>query len=219
MDKIQLQATKRKILGKKVSVLRRQGITPVHLFGHGIESVALQSDTTKLQRALARAGKTGLISLKFDKEESPRNVMVREVQTEPLTGETLHVDFYQVRMGEKVSVKVPVVFVGEAPALKSKDNMLVHELNALTVECLPDKIPASVVLDVSALTEAEQALRVKDIKLDEDITVLNDPGVVLARISVRRAEKVEEVVVAEEAVVEAAEAAEAAPSQEKESKE
>ncbi len=217
MDKIELQATKREILGKKVSVLRRQGITPVHLFGHGIESVALQSDTTKLQRALARAGKTGLISLKFDKEESPRNVMVREVQTEPLTGETLHVDFYQVRMGEKVSVEVPVVFVGEAPALKSKDNMLVRELNALTVECLPDKIPASVVLDVSALTEAEQALRVRDIKLAEDITVLNDPDVVLARISVRRAEKVEEVVVAEAEA--AAEAAEAAPASEEESKE
>ncbi|MFC1988166.1 50S ribosomal protein L25 [Chloroflexota bacterium] len=213
MDQIELQATKRDILGKKVRFLRRQGITPVHVFGHGIESATLQCNTAKLQRGLARAGQTGLISLTLDDEKTPRHVIVREVQTEPLTGDLLHVDFYQVKMGEKVSVEVPVVLVGEAPALKSKENMLVHELNTLSIECLPDKIPASVVLDISSLTEAEQALRVKDIELDEDITVLNDSEVVLARISIRREEKVEEVVVAEE------EAEEAAPGPEEESKE
>ncbi len=216
MDQIELQATKREILGKKVRFLRRQGITPVHVFGHGIESATLQCDTAKLRRGLARAGQTGLISLTLDDEKTPRRVIVREVQTEPRTGELLHVDFYQVRMGEKVSVEVPIVLVGEAPALKLKENMLVQGLNTLTVECLPDKIPASVELDLTLLTESDQVVRVKDIKLDEEITVLNDPEVVLARISTRREEKVEEVVVAKEEV---AEAPEAAPGPEEESRE
>lgn len=215
MDEIELQVNNREILGKKVRFLRRQGITPVHLFGHGVKSLALQCDTVKLQHDLAQAGRTGLISLTLDTEKKPRHVIVREVQREPLTGELLHVDFYQVRMGEKVSVEVPVVIVGEAPALKIKETMLVQELNSLTIECLPGKIPPSIRLDISSLTEAEQAMRVKDIELDKEITVLSDSKLVVVKIGSRPVEKIEEAVVAEELV----EAAEAAPSPEEESNE
>ncbi len=222
MDQIELKVTNREILGKKVRFLRRQGITPVHLFGPGTKSMALQCDTATLQRVLAEAGKTGLISLKLDNEKRPRNVVVREVQREPRTGESLHVDFYQVKMAEKVEVEIPVVLVGEAPALKSKENMLVQELNILTVECLPDKIPASVGLDLGSLTESGQTMRVKDIELDKEVTVLNDPELVVVRISVRHVEKIEEVieeVVEEEVAEEAVEAPEATALPEVESKE
>lgn len=217
MDQIELKVTNREVLGKKVRFLRRQGITPVHLFGPGTKSMALQCDTAKLQRVLAEAGKTRLISLKLDNEKRPRNVVVREVQIAPRTGESLHVDFYQVKMAEEVKVEVPVVLVGEAPALKLKENMLVQELNALTIECLPDKIPASVELDLSSLTESEQAVRVKDIELDKEITVLNDPELLVVRISARRVEKIEEEekVVAEE-VVEVPEEAELPEEESKE---
>ena len=127
MDEIALEVTSREILGKKVRFLRRQGVTPVHLFGHGIESMSLQCDTATLRHALAEAGRTRLISLKIASEKEPRNVVVREVQTEPRTGESLHVDFYQVKMTEQVRVEVPIVLVGESPALKFKENMLVLE--------------------------------------------------------------------------------------------
>ncbi|MFC1847301.1 50S ribosomal protein L25 [Chloroflexota bacterium] len=219
MDQIELEATKRDVLGKKVRFLRRQGITPVHVFGHGIESATLQCDTAKLQRGLARAGQTGLINLTLDYEKKPRRVIVREVQLEPRTGKLLHVDFYQVKMGEKVNVEVPVVLIGEAPALKEKENTLVHDLTTLNIDCLPDKIPASIELDISSLTEADQALRVKDIELDEGVTILNDPEVVLTRISARREEKVEEEVITEEAEGEEAEAAEAPEAAAEETKE
>jgi len=200
MEQIELEAANREILGKKVRFLRRQGITPVHLFGHGIKSMALQCDTAQLHRVLAEAGQTRLISLKLDNEKRPRNVVVREVQVEPRTGESLHVDFYQVKMAEQVKVEVPVVLVGEAPALRLRENTLVQELSTLSVECLPAKIPDSVELDLTSLTEPDQAARVKDIELDEGVTVLNDPEVVVVRISTRHVEKVEEAVVAEEEV-------------------
>ena len=198
MEQIELKTTNREILGKKVRFLRRQGITPVHLFGHGIKSMSLQCDTAELHRVLAEAGQTQLISLKLDKEKRPRNVIVREVQIEPRKEELLHVDFYEVKMAEQVRVEVPVVLVGEAPALKLKENMLVHELNTLTIECLPANIPTSVEADIASLTESDQAVRVKDIELGEGVTVLNDPGVVVARISTRYVERVEEVVAVEE---------------------
>jgi len=213
MDKIELDVTNREILGKKVKHLRRQGITPVHLFGHGIESLALQCDTGELERVLAKAGQTGLIGLKLDKEKKPRTVVVREFDRDWRKGKLLHVDFYQIKMEEKIRLEVPVALVGEAPALKSKDNMLEHELETLTVECLPAKIPASVEVDISSFTEPGQAIRVKDIALDKDVAVLNDPELVVVKISWRPVEKVEEEVVevAEEAVAEVG-APEEAPS-------
>jgi large subunit ribosomal protein L25 len=207
MDKIELEVANREILGKKVRHLRRQGITPVHLFGHGIESLALQCDTGELEQVLSQAGYTGLIGLKLDKEKKPRTVVVREFDRDWRRGKLLHVDFYQIKMEEKIKLEVPVVLVGEAPALKSKDNMLEHELETLTVECLPAKIPASVEVDISSFTEPGQAIRVKDIALDKDITVLNDPELVVVKISWRPVEKVEEEVV--EVVEEAVEAEEA----------
>jgi len=217
MDQLELEVSQRDILGKKVRFLRRQGLTPAHLFGPGIDSVSLQCETANLKQVLAQAGQTTLINLKVNNEKRPRTVMIREVQTASLKGELLHVDFYQVTMTEVVKVEVPIVLVGEAPATKSKENTLVHELNSLTIECLPAKIPNSIELDLISLTEPNQALRVKDIELDSEITVLNDPEVVLVTIAKRRVEKIEEAVVAEEVeAVEAPEEAEAAPAPEEE---
>jgi len=215
MDKLELKVTNREILGKKVKHLRRQGITPVHLFGHGIESLALQCDTVQIERVLSQAEQTGLISLKLDNEKRPRTVMVRAFDRDWRKGQLLHVDFYQVKLREKLKLEVPVVLVGEAPALKSKDNMLEHELDTLTIECLPAKIPANMEVDISSFTEPGQAIRVKDIILGEDIVILNDPELVVAKISWRPVAKVEEEVVevAEEAVEEVGAPEEAPPGE------
>jgi len=211
MDKIELKVAKRDILGKKVKHLRRQGITPVHLFGHGIDSLALQCDTGELERVLGQAGQTRLIDLKLAKEKKPRTAVVREFDRDWRKRQLLHVDFYQVKMEEKIKLEVPVVLIGEAPALKSKTNMLEHELGTLTVECLPAKIPTGIEVDISSLAEPDQAIRVKDVTLDKDITVLNNPELVVVKISFRPVEKVEEKVVEElvEVAEEAEEAAEA----------
>jgi large subunit ribosomal protein L25 len=224
MDKIELKVANRQILGKKVKYLRRQGITPVHLFGHGIESLALQCDTGELERVLDQAGQTRLITLKVAKEKKPRTAVVREFDRDWRRGQLVHVDFYQVKMEEKIRLEIPIVLVGEAPALKSKANMLEHELGTLTVECLPAKIPNSVEVGIDSLAEPEQAIRVKDVILDKDITVLNHPDLVVAKISLRPVEKIEEkveeeVAEAPEAVEETAEAAEEAEPEEKKPRE
>ena len=192
MDRMELTAANRDVLGKKVKHLRRQGITPVHLFGHGIKSLALQCDNRELEGVLGQAGHTALINLKLEHEKRPRTVVVRDVDRDWHRGELVHVDFYQVRMTEKIKLEVPVVLVGEAPALKSKGNMLEHEMETLTVECFPGKIPAGIEVDISSLTEFDQAIRIKDVVLDKDIAVLNEPDLVLAKISRRPVEKVEE---------------------------
>ena len=198
-DQTELKVDNRQVLGKKVQSLRRQGITPVHVFGQGIESMALQCDTVTLRHTIAKTGKTGLINLKIGNETSPRTVVVREVQTEASTGEILHVDFAQIEMAEELTVDIPVVLIGESPALKSKENTLARELNTLTVKCLPANIPSAIEINITSLTEPDQAIRVNDIDLGEDVTLLNDPELVVVRISSRPAEVTEEPVTAEEA--------------------
>ncbi len=213
MDELKLQASKREILGKKTRFLRRQGTTPVHLFGHGLESLALQCDTPKLQRTIARAGMTRLITLDIEGDKQPRSVFIREIQREPCSGELLHVDFYQVRKTEKIRVDVPIILVGEAPAMKEKGRTLTHSLTSLSVECLPDKLPPQIEVDLSPLEEVEQAIFVRDITISPEVTVITDADQMVAKVSEARVE-VEEVVaeevVAEEGVEEEAVAEEAA---------
>ena len=161
----------------------------MRVFGHGIDPLAAQCDTVELQKVLATAGSTGIVGLKLDKARKARNVMVREIQKEPRTGQLLHVDFYQIRMEEKLKVDVPIVLVGEAPALKLKENFLSHELDNLSVECLPDQIPSHIEVDISILEEADQAIHVQDIVLDEEITVYNNPEQMVAKVNVKFIEK------------------------------
>jgi large subunit ribosomal protein L25 len=207
-EKIEIKIDKREVLGKKVKFLRNKGIVPVHLFGHNVDSLALQGDAATLGKIISQAGKTRLIDLKVGRSQKTHNVMVREVQRDPIRGSLIHVDFYEVNMAEKIRVEVPVAIVGESPALKIRENMLYQTLSSLTVECLPDKMPDRVPVDISIIQEVEQAVHVKDISIP-DVTILNDPDLVIAKVSLRPIEVVEEVKPAE-AAVEGAEAVAAA---------
>ena len=204
MDDLTLQVAERNVLGKKNRFLRRQGITPVHLFGHNIESQALQCDTLQLKQIIAHAGTTRLISLKIDGEKQPKSVFVREIQRDAVSNQLFHVDFYQVKKGEKIAVGVPIILVGESPAMKGKGRMLTHGITSLSIECLPDHVPPQIEVDISLLEEVEQAIHVKDIVLDPDITVNADPEQLVVKVTeaVVKVEEVEEVAV-EEAVAEA----------------
>jgi len=189
MKEIELVLNKREILGKKVKYLRRQGMTPVHLFGPKAKSVALQGETEILEQVLKEESKVALISLKIDKEKRAKHVVVREVQRYPLTRQLLHIDFYQVKMKEKVKMDVPVVLVGEAPAAKISGQMLEQELHSINVESLPSNLPANIEIDVSSLSHGGQALRIKDLALKEGISILNQPEQVIVKIATARLRK------------------------------
>jgi len=196
-----LQAINRNVSGKKTRFLRRQGITPTHLFGHNLKSLALQCDTVSLQRVVAQAGETRPVNLKIEGEKLLRMAFIREVQKNEVTGQLLHVDFYQVKKTEKIKVEVPISFVGEAPAMKEKGRSLTHGVTSLSIECLPGEVPPQIEIDLSPLEEVEQPIHVKDIILDPGITVTTDPDQLVVKVSEARAvveEVVEEKVVAEE---------------------
>ncbi|MFC1981544.1 50S ribosomal protein L25 [Chloroflexota bacterium] len=213
MDDLTLHATDRKILKKKVRFLRRQGITPTHLLGHNVESLTIQCDTTQLQHIIAQAGMSRPINLHIEPEKRPRTVFIKEVQRDEVKKQLLHVDFYQVKKGEKIALDVPIVLVGESPAMKEKGRMLAHGITSLSIECLPESVPPQIEVDISQLGEIEQPINVRDIILDPSITVHADPDQLIVKVSEALVKAEEEVV--EEAAVEGEAAAptEEAPEQ------
>ena len=202
MAELILQAINRNVSGKKTRFLRRQGITPTHLFGHNLKSLALQCDTANLRRIIAQAGATRPVNLEIEDEKRPRTVFIREVQRDELTGQLLHVDFYQVKKTEKIKVDVPIVLIGEAPAMKEKGRSLTRGVTSLSIECLPDKLPPQIEVALSSLEDTAQAVYVRDVVLSPDITVTTDLDQLVVKVSEARVvvEEVvtEEVVVAEE---------------------
>src|SRR3990170_737391 len=133
MAEVQLSATPRTVLGKKVKALRRAGYVPANVYGHGIASEAVQVDLLSLSHLLRSAGRNVVVSLEVEGEKAPRPVMGRGVQRKPTTGQLLHVDLYQVSLTEKIRTEVQLVLVGQAPAAVDLGGTLLQSLDSITV--------------------------------------------------------------------------------------
>lgn len=203
-----LNVEERVVLGKKVARLRRQGLTPANIYGHGIDSKAVQVPTPELLRLLKETSRNAIIDLSVGGEPGSRPVMIRSVQRDPVTHQILHVDFYQVSLKEKMRAEVPVHLVGESPAVTDLGGIQLQEVETLTVHALPTDIPPAIEVDVSGLTELEQSLHVGQLPKSERYEILADPDVVIVKVAAPRlaAEEAEERPV-EEAVEEAMEEA------------
>ena len=206
--KVELNVSPRPVLGKKVKRLRREGIIPANVYGRALDSVAIQVVRDDLVRVVRSAGRNEIIYLRLDGEE-PRPTFVRQIQRNPVTDAILHVDFYQISLAEKVRIEVPLALVGTAPAEQTHGGTLLHSLDSITVEGLPTDIPSVIEVEVSGLEEIDASIHVAELSVPDEVTVLTDPEVVVAKIAPPHVEKeVEEEVEAE--VVEGEEAAEEA---------
>jgi large subunit ribosomal protein L25 len=209
MKSLQLKANRREMLGKKTRFLRRQGTTPTHLFGHKIESLALECQTAELADIVGQAGMTRLIDLSIGGDKQPKKVIIREIQRNSISRQLLHVDFFQIKLTEKMKAEIPIILVGEAPALKEKGRIISQSLTHLGVESLPDKLPPQIEIDLSPLTEMGNSIHVSDIVLDPAVTITTDPArlvVKIAEAAIARVEKEEEEAEEEELTAEEAEA-------------
>jgi large subunit ribosomal protein L25 len=173
MEQIELKAEKRTIIGKRVKVLRREGIIPALLYGPKTEPVAIQCDARELQRILAWAGGTNLIALRIGDAGKPKMTLVSEVQRDSITNDLYHVDFYQVVMTEKVTAEVNIVFVGKPPAVQQSDVMLLQGADSVEVECLPGDLIHSIEVELSDL-EIDDAIYVRDLQVPDNVAILTD---------------------------------------------
>ena len=190
---VALELEPRETLGKKVKRLRREGIIPVHLYGPGVESRALQCQHQKLIQVLARAGGNTPITVSVNGEGGNQLAFAREIQWDPRRDHLLHVDFLVAEASKPVSAQVPVTLIGESSGARNTGAAVVQQLRTVDVEALPLEMPGQLEADLSVLTEAEGVLRARDLPLPPNVTLLTDPEEVVARIEAPRAAVEEEV--------------------------
>jgi len=196
MEKVVLKATKREALGRKVGALRRAGKLPAVLYGHGVKSTPIMLDAHEATLRLSHLTSSSLVMIDLDGTEYP--ALVREKQRDYLKDRLLHLDFQVISMTEKVTTKVGIELTGTAPAVKAFNAVIITVLNELEVECMPQDLPARVVIDISGLTEVGAGIHVRDVVISDQVKILDDPAEMIVVATATREEKVVEEAAAEE---------------------
>jgi len=178
----------------------REGKLPAIVYGHNTEATPITLDRLEFQKVFIKSGRTHLVDLVLDGDRTEK-VLVREIQTHPRRLGPIHVDFYQVNLEEKIQVEVPVHLTGESAPVKRGDADILQPLHTIRVECLPSDIPASFEVDITLLEEIEMELRVSDIPVPKNVTLLEDADELVVKIVHKRELKVEEEIPAAEAAV------------------
>jgi len=205
MEKHTLTAGERKLVGRKVKNLRKEGSLPGNVYGKKIKSQAVVVSTKDFLKVFEEVGETGLVELVIGKDTKP--VLVHNLQIDPVDGLPLHVDFLQVDLTQKVTAEVPVETIGECPVEKQGLGTAVLVISEIEVEALPADLPERFQIDVSALTEVDQTVYIKDIKVDASrVEIKNNPEDVVVKVEAQKEEK-------EEAPVEQPIEGEAAPAE------
>lgn len=212
-----LNVQKRDVTGRKVKQLRRDGILPANVFGKTIPSHSVQVDMKTFNRIYDAAGDTSVIELTIEGDAKTYPVLVSEVQYNVLTGNPIHVDFHHINLKEKVEATIPLVIEGDAPAVDQKIGALMTLHSEVDVKALPMDLPEHIVVDVTTLTDLDQEIKVKDLKVDTSkVEITTDPELVVVKIGAlvseeaQALEKEEEAAAAAEAA-DGAEGAEGAP--------
>ncbi|MDD5626629.1 MAG: 50S ribosomal protein L25 [Patescibacteria group bacterium] len=176
-------------LQNKPKKLRREAMVPAVLYGHKVKNVFLIADRKEFQKVFQEAGESSLIDLTIEKEKKPRKVLVKEVQRDPVSGEYLHIDFYEVKMTEKITAEAPLEFKGVSRAVKDLDGVLVKSLDEIEVSCLPQDLPHSILVSISSLKTFDDVIHVKDLDIPKNVEVLAHPEDVVVSVMPPRSEK------------------------------
>jgi large subunit ribosomal protein L25 len=182
MEALKLEAKKRDVVGKQVKQLREEGLIPAVVYGHGIEAKDISVDYRAFEKTLRGAGESSLVDLVVNGDEAVK-VLIQDVQYDPLKERVIHADFRQVNMKEKLEADVILKLVGEAPAVKALGAILVRNLSAITVKCLPQYLVHEIEVDLGALKNFDDSIKVSDIAVPEGMEFMNGPEelVVLAQ--------------------------------------
>ncbi len=186
--KITLKSEKRELFGRKVKRLRKAGKIPANIFGKKIKSEAVSIDNKEFIEVFEKAGETQIIDL------TGKPVLVSNTQVDPISGEYLHIDFRQVDLTEKIEAMVPVEIEGESPAEKQSLGTVVQQIHEIEVEALPTDLPEKIIVDASILVEVDQAIYVKDLKVDKKVEIKTDLESIVVKVEPPTKEEVVEVV-------------------------
>lgn len=185
---MELAVQTRENLGKKMNALRKSGLIPAEFYGHGMKNEHLAVKADEFRKVFKEVGESAIVNLSLEGKKIP--ALIYEVKEDPILGEITHIDFYGVRMDEKITAKVPVVYQGEAPAVKERGGVLNETVHEVEVSALPGNLPRSFEIDITSLKEIGDSLYVKDLKVPKDVEILLDGELPLIGIAAPRVEEV-----------------------------
>ncbi len=207
---IELQAEPRDVFGKHVRRLRRQGIVPANIYGHG-DSRPIQAPARALEHMLVHGGRTGLVTIAVD--GGSETALLKEIQRDPRSGQILHIEFQAVSMEEEVTSTVPIRFIGESVAVTKLGGVMSHPRAELRLAARARDLPESIEVDVSTITELHGAILISDLPESATYKYLDPPEEVLAMVQPPKGEAEEEEAAAEAAAEAETEAGAAAPAE------
>jgi len=184
---ITLKADVRELIGKKAKKLRDMDMIPAVIYGNKIAAQNLAVNYIDFKRVYAKAGESALIELEVAGKKL--NVLIHDIQLAPMSGKVSHIDFFQVNMKEEVETEIPLEFVGEAAAVKALGGVLVKNLDAIAVKCLPADLPEKYEIDLSLLATFDDVIAVKDLKISDKVEIMIDGETVIAMVSAPRSEE------------------------------
>jgi large subunit ribosomal protein L25 len=215
----EIVAQPRTITGKASRILRRENLIPAVVYGPKMDTENLQVPTREFDVVYLRAGSNNLVDLKIGDKGKAHKVFIHEVQRNPLNHAVTHIDFVAVNLLEEMTINVPLVLVGESPIVESHEGLLLFQIEHITVRALPMNVPSLIEVDISGLTEVDQTIRVGDLDIPENVTLVTHAEDPVVKITAMRVIEEEEVAAEEAAEAEAAEGAggEETPASEDES--
>lgn len=203
MKRHKLAVEKRKILGKQIKKLRREGILPGNIFGKNIKSTSVQVLLKDFGPVYKDAGSTGLVDLELDGKIIP--VLIQDLQTD-YKNNALHANFYQVNLKEKVKSAIPLEIVGEPKAVTEKIGLLMNILSEVEVEALPEDLPENIEVNVEHLALVDDQITVADLKVPTGVEVLTDATQVVSKIDELISKEAQALAIEEAAAAETAKA-------------
>ncbi len=190
MEKVVIKASKRDVIGKKVSQLRREGKMPGVVYGHHIEPIAIVMDAHDVTRAMIGLTPSSIVTIDIDGEEHA--ALIRERQRDFIRNRFIHIDFQAVSRTEKIRARIETILEGTAPAVKNYNGIVLHEKEYIEVEALPEHLPERFVIDISKLEKIGDMIRISDVQISDDVTIFDDVNDVIVSISGVKEEAAEE---------------------------
>lgn len=188
MQSVNLKAELRDLKKDNLNDERTAGRIPVVLYGQGKENINVWVNNIEFEKVFQQAGENTVVELSIA-DGSKENVIIYDYQTNPLSGKIRHVDLLRVNMKESIETEIPLVFIGEAPAVKEKGGILVKVLDEVEVRCLPGNMPHEFNVDLSKLIDFEDRITVGDLIAPENVEIIDNPETVIASVTEPRSEE------------------------------
>lgn len=169
MARYKLTANMRDITGKQVKGLQKSGLVPAVVFGPQRASLNIALGDKAFSDVFNKAGYSSLIDFQIADEAKPVQVIVKEVQRNPVSRKVVHVSLYQVDQNRELTAEVPVHLIGESLAVKNNVGFLEASTSSLTIHCLPSKLPAAIEVNISSLNEIGDTITIGDLKLPDGV--------------------------------------------------